>query len=327
MKIIIFFFVLFLSKNAFAYAYDDCVVSQFGLSCTDHLFTNDLPVTPLTGNQWAAIYDPEFGETKILPVKPSGEIIDDGYTTKCTTVNLIETCINTYPDPVEGTWSNKTNTCSNFAIPIVKGGFVTCPAQGKAKTVVSKVDHNPSLEDLSCDPTLSTEDLKEIEDEQIQYEKDKLLNPKLKPPAARRGGCASEKTAKDANTIASEANSKLGSVASSTATISGNLASIDGKLGSIAAACEVNPDVINHVIHEPDTSGKYCEEFNTNQEVDVVDSALTSSGSCPADISMTVIGKSYMLSYQSACDFAEGMSGVVKTIGTFSALMIVITAL
>lgn len=169
----------------------------------------------------------------------------------------------------------------------------------------SVVDPNPSKDDVACDPSKT----------------------------GTTGDCASETTAKKANDLASETNSKLGSIANSSATSSGLLGKIlDGIKGigsGSGSSGSSSGSGSGSGSNSPPPDKPDAPSDPLTNDVKTVDfsQSMSSLGSCPSAISFNVLGKFYSISYQPLCDFAQGIRGVVITLGAFSALAVVVTAL
>lgn len=201
-----------------------------------------------------------------------------------------------------------THTCSNGVAPVADAiGALTCPAftPTVVKIAASKVDPNPSKDDIPCDPSKS----------------------------GTTGDCASETTAKKANELASETNSKLGSIANSSATSSGLLGKIlDGIKGigsgsGSSSSSSGSGSGSGSNSPPPDKPDAPSDPLTNDLKTVDFSQSMSSLGSCPSAISFNVLGNFYSISYQPLCDFAQGIRGVVITLGAFSALAVVVTAL
>jgi hypothetical protein len=198
-----------------------------------------------------------------------------------------------------GYWDPKTFTCSNFVAPKVGStGEITCPASDPV-SIKSKTTPDPSKDDKACDPSKGAD-----------------------------SGCASQETAAKTNDLLSETNSKLGSISGSSAATTGLLGQILGTLRGIASQGTVGTggDTGGGGDGGDGTGGTGDGVTTTDKSVSFSKS-FGSSGSCPVPESFSVLGGSYSFSYQPLCDLATSMRGIVISIGAFSALLIVVTAL
>lgn len=302
MKIFVFIFLFLFSPLSFSMEIDICL----GSGCPPPI---------------ECVYNPDNGFTVCLPMNSDGTVSNTNPTQVCDANG----CINVFPAATAGVWNPKTFSCSNYVAPKVgAAGDIICPAASTTATPTSKVAPNPSKDDVACDPSKGVD-----------------------------SGCASQKTAAKTNDLLSESNSKLGSIASSNANNSGLLGQILGTLRGIASQGTAGTgtgtgsggtggtgstgtgtgsgsgsggSTGGGTGSSGDGTGASEGVTTSTKQISSV-SASNSSGICPTPESFSIAGQSYSFSYESLCNMAESMRGIVIAIGAFSALMIVVTAL
>lgn len=200
---------------------------------------------------------------------------------------------------VAGYWDPKTFSCSNLVAPVVNAaGDLTCPPTTPV-TIKSTSTPNPSKDDVACDPTKA---------------------PDADNPDA---GCASQKTLAKTNDLISESNSKLGAISGGTAANTGLLKEISGTLKAIAGQGAPGSGSEEHD----------CSLFPNDEScidkksISTLSPSISSSGSCPAPESFSVLSGNYEFSYEPVCNFLDSIRGLVVAMGALSALLIVVTAL
>ena len=221
----------------------------------------------------------------------------------------------------DGVWDSVTHTCSNGVAPVANSlGELTCPANSSQNSSItiptSTVNPNPSKDDVACDPTQS----------------------------GTSGGCAAQKTLQTTNALISESNSKLGSIATTNAINSNLLSQIlqgisnlslnsstgsGGSTGSTGSGSGTNTDSSGGTGTGDSGSGDAETSLPTTTVLNLpaFHSKISATGSCPADISFNVMGRSYSISYSPLCNLAQEIRPVIIAIGIFSALLIISTAL
>ncbi|MDD5215383.1 MAG: virulence factor TspB C-terminal domain-related protein [Methylococcales bacterium] len=142
----------------------------------------------------------------------------------------------------------------------------------------------------------------------------------------------SEETAKKRNELLSQSNSNLGSIAGSNSAATELLKKIKDALLSLNSANfgifgtnadssdESNKNNPNSPEYEPTLS-------DSNINVSRISPSMSEIGSCPKDISISVMNSTHYLSYQPFCNFAERLRPLVIAAARVSAAWLVIGAL
>ena len=136
------------------------------------------------------------------------------------------------------------------------------------------------------------------------------------PPASS----ASEQTAIKENDLISESNSKLGSVASSNSANTDLLNKIKNSLTALLSKNSAVFGVDSNASNEP-------IPLTSEISLSSISPLMSKSGSCPADISISVMNSTHHLSYQPLCDFANKLHPLVIAAARVSAAWLVIGAL
>lgn len=130
----------------------------------------------------------------------------------------------------------------------------------------------------------------------------------------------SEQTAKKENDLISESNSKLGSVASSNSANTDLLNKIKNSLSALLSKTYAVFGVDSNASNEP-------IPLTSEISLSGITPLMSKSGSCPADISISVMNSVHHLSYQPLCDFANKLHPLVIAAARVSAAWLVIGAL
>ena len=136
------------------------------------------------------------------------------------------------------------------------------------------------------------------------------------PPASS----ASEQTAIKENDLISESNSKLGSVASTNSANTDLLNKIKNSLTALLSKNSAVFGVDSNASNEP-------IPLTSEISLSSISPLMSKSGSCPADISISVMNSTHHLSYQPLCDFANKLHPLVIAAARVSAAWLVIGAL
>jgi hypothetical protein len=143
---------------------------------------------------------------------------------------------------------------------------------------------------------------------------------------------SSQETKIKENDLISESNSKLGSIASSNSTNTDLLNKIKNSLSALlstnfavfgtgaASSNPLNKDDVNSPEYAP-------TPISSEKDLSDISPLMSQSGSCPADISISVMNSNHHLSYQPLCDFADKLHPLVIAAARVSAAWLVIGAL
>jgi hypothetical protein len=143
---------------------------------------------------------------------------------------------------------------------------------------------------------------------------------------------SSQETKIKENDLISESNSKLGSIASSNSTNTDLLNKIKNSLSALlstnfavfgtgaASSNPLNKDDVNSPEYAP-------TPISSEKDLSDISPLMSKSGSCPADISISVMNSNHHLSYQPLCDFADKLHPLVIAAARVSAAWLVIGAL
>lgn len=143
---------------------------------------------------------------------------------------------------------------------------------------------------------------------------------------------SSQETAIKKNDLISESNSKLGVIASTNSAITELLKQIKDALLSLNSA---NFGIFGTNADSSDLSNKYdpnSSEYeptlsSSQISVSAISSSFSKSGSCPSDISISIMNSTHYLSYQPLCDFLKNIRSLVIAAARVAAAWFVIGAL
>lgn len=142
----------------------------------------------------------------------------------------------------------------------------------------------------------------------------------------------SQETAIKKNDLISESNSKLGVIASTNSAITELLKQIKDALLSLNSAnfgiFGTNADSSDLSNKNDPNSPEFEPELSSSEiAVSAISSSLSKNGSCPSDISISIMNSTHYLSYQPLCDFLKNIRSLVIAAARVAAAWLVIGAL